>query len=489
MDAADVEIERAWTNASEALSRERTSSTSSSTGGHRNSIDRTISRHPTQVHRTYTQSIQHIHTISATRSRAESRPLPGFGGGKPYPPDIPAEREAYVVDFEGPLDPLHPMNWPFRTKLALSAICAFLSLGSTFASSVLSAATRRVAVYFDVGLEVATLSSALYLVGYAVGPSIWGPLSELRGRKLPLLLGSFGFSIFATATAVSKDIQTLMICRFFMGVFGSCPLVVVAGVYSDIWRAEQRGIALVVFASSVFMGPMLGPFIGAFTVQSYLGWRWDCYWSMIMGFTAFILLLLFMKETYAPAVLISKAEELRRRTRNWGIHAKMEEIEIDLKELASKNLSRPMRMFFVEPILLLIGFYLTFVYGLIYLSIAAFPLVFGGIHGIKPGVAELPFFGMALGMILAGATSVLMNPLWVKKYHAAGNKAQPEWRLPLAAFGGVIFAIGLFWFGWTGAYRSVHWIVPTIAGVFIGYGLLAIFMQLIMYIVDAYLML
>lgn len=49
--------------------------------------------------------------------------------------------------------------------------------------------------------------------------------------------------------------------------------------------------------------------------------------------------------------------------------------------------------------------------------------------------------------------------------------------------------IGLFWFGWTGAYHQVHWIVPTIAGVFIGYGLLAIFMQLIMYMVDAYLML
>lgn len=486
MDEADLEVERAWSNASERMSQERTFDSIST-------IDRSISRHPTQVHRQYTQSIQHTHTIgesvSVAKSRADSRPLPAFGGGKPYPPEIPAEREAYVVDFEGPDDPLHPMNWPTKRKVALSAICAFLCLGSTFASSVLSAASARIAVYFHVSLEVSSLSSALYLVGYAVGPSVFGPLSELRGRKLPLLLGSFGFSVFATATAVSKDIQTLMICRFFMGVFGSCPLVVVAGVYSDIWRAEQRGIALVIFAAAVFMGPMLGPFIGAFTVTSYLGWRWDCYWSMIMGFTAFILLVLFMKETYAPAVLISKAEELRRRTRNWGIHAKMEEIEIDLNELASKNLSRPMRMFFVEPILLLIGFYLTFVYGLIYLSIAAFPLVFGGIHHIKPGVAELPFFGMALGMIVAGATSCLLNPRWVRNYHAAGNKAQPEWRLPLAAVGGVVFAIGLFWFGWTGAYRSVHWIVPTVAGVFIGFGLLSIFMQLIMYIVDAYLML
>lgn len=492
MDEADLEVERAWTNASQRMTRERTYD-SRSTLSHPVNINRSISRHPTHLHRLYSQRVQHTHTvgesIKISKSNAESHPLPAFGGGKPYPPDIPAEREAYVVDFDGPDDPLHPMNWPQRKKLVLSAICAFLSLGSTFASSVLSAASAPIAEHFHVGLEVAELSSTLYLVGYAVGPSVWGPLSELKGRKLPLLLGSFGFSIFATATAVSKDIQTLMICRFFMGTFGSCPLVVVAGAYGDMWRAEQRGVALVVFASSVFMGPMFAPFIGAFTVTGYLGWRWDCYWSMIMGFTAFILLVLFMKETYAPAVLIGKASELRRRTKNWGIHAKQEEVEINLKELVSKNLSRPMRMFFQEPILLLIGFYLTIVYGLIYLSLAAYPLVFTGVHHIKPGVAELPFFGMAFGMLLAGVTSICLNPRWVRKYHAAGNKAQPEWRLPLAAVGAVVFAVGLFWFGWTGAYHQVHWVVPTIAGVFMGFGLLAIFMQLIMYIVDAYLML
>lgn len=100
--------------------------------------------------------------------------------------------------------------------------------------------------------------STLYLCGYGVGPSFWAPVSELRGRKLPLVLGNFGFSIFAVAVAVSKDIQTLMICRFFMGVFGSSPLVVVAAMFTDMFKAETRGVALTLFAGSVFMGPMLG---------------------------------------------------------------------------------------------------------------------------------------------------------------------------------------------------------------------------------------
>jgi len=354
---------------------------------------------------------------------------------------------------------------------------------------VLAAATRQIAEHFHVSIEVASLSSALYLVGYGVGPAFWAPLSELRGRKLPILLGNFGFSVFAVATAVSKDLQTLMISRFFMGVFGSSPIVLVAAVYSDIYRAEQRGIALTVFAVSVFLGPMIAPFIGAFTVTSYLGWRFDSYWSVIMGFTTTILITFFLKETYAPTVLVEKAEYLRRRTKNWAIHAKQEEIEIDILELVEKNVTRPMRMLFTEPILLLIGLYLSFVYGLIYIVLSAYPLVFQGVHGMSPGVGSLPFFGIAFGMVLAGVASVMYTPYWVRKYHANNNKAMPEWRLPLAMVGGVFFSIGLFWFGWTGAYKSVHWIVPTLAGVFIGFGLLSIFMQLVMYIIDAYLML
>ncbi len=105
------------------------------------------------------------------------------------------------------------------------------------------------------------------------------------------------------------------------------------------------------------------------------------------------------------------------------------------------------------------------------------------------GVGGLPFFGMATGMLLAGVTSVLLQPAWRRKYHANNGKVIPEWRMPLAIGGGVVFTIGLFWFAWTGNYESVHWIVPTLAGLFIGFGLLAIFMNLFMYLVDAYLML
>jgi MFS transporter, DHA1 family, multidrug resistance protein len=101
-------------------------------------------------------------------------------------------------------------------------------------------------------------------------------MSELRGRKLPLVISVFGFSVFAAGCATAKDLQTLMICRFFMGVFGSCPIAVVAAVYADMYDPETRGLALTVFASAVFMGPIVAPFIGGFTGKALLAIR-SCY--------------------------------------------------------------------------------------------------------------------------------------------------------------------------------------------------------------------
>jgi DHA1 family multidrug resistance protein-like MFS transporter len=190
---------------------------------------------------------------------------------------------------------------------------------------------------------------------------MWAPMSELYGRKTPLLIAAFGFSIFSLAVAVGKDLQTILICRFFAGLFGSAPLALVAAVFADMFDNKMRGLAIGVFSTCVFMGPLLAPFIGGFITQSYLGWRWTEYISSIMGWVSLVLMLLFLEETYPPIILVSKASELRRRTKNWGIHAKQEEIEVDFKELIVRNVSRPMRILFTEPIVLLVTIYMSFI--------------------------------------------------------------------------------------------------------------------------------
>ena len=75
-----------------------------------------LERHPTELSRIETHRTQHSTTVGRTiTSRQSKKPLPNFGGGKDYPPPLPAQEE-YVLEFDGPDDPLHPHNWSLKKK-------------------------------------------------------------------------------------------------------------------------------------------------------------------------------------------------------------------------------------------------------------------------------------------------------------------------------------------------------------------------------------
>jgi MFS transporter, DHA1 family, multidrug resistance protein len=103
----------------------------------------------------------------------------------------------------------------------------YTTLVSAFTSSIFSSATIAVSTEFDVSVEVGLLGLSLYVLGFATGPTFWAPLSELRGRRLPIVLSMFGFSIFQIAVATGKDLQTVLLSRFWGGFFGASPLAVV----------------------------------------------------------------------------------------------------------------------------------------------------------------------------------------------------------------------------------------------------------------------
>jgi DHA1 family multidrug resistance protein-like MFS transporter len=185
-----------------------------------------LERHPTALSRINTQRSQHTQTVGGSlRSRTSRKPLPAFGAGKPYPPPLP-EREEYVVEFDGHDDPLHAQNWPWKKKLVTAAMLGFTTFAAAFGSSIFSAATGAIQQKFGVGSVVATLGTSFYVLGFATGPILWAPFSELKGRRLPLVIAPFGFSVFNIAVATGKDLQTILICRFFAGFFGACPLTV-----------------------------------------------------------------------------------------------------------------------------------------------------------------------------------------------------------------------------------------------------------------------
>lgn len=200
-------------------------------------------------------------------------------------------------------------------------------MGSTWASSVYSPAINQISEQFNVGTEVSLLGLSVLLYGFSIGPLLWAPLSEIFGRKPAVLIPYFLAAVFSFGTATAKDIQTIIITRFFAGLFGSAPITNTGGVLGDIWAPTQRGPAIVGYAFAVIGGPVLGPIVGGAVVQSYLRWRWTEYLTGIFMLSILILDVLILDESYPSRLLVYKARRLRIKTGNWALHAEFEEWE------------------------------------------------------------------------------------------------------------------------------------------------------------------
>ncbi|KAJ5945909.1 Major facilitator superfamily domain general substrate transporter [Penicillium verhagenii] len=371
-----------------------------------------------------------------------------------------------VVDFDGPEDPYQPLNWRFSKKLVTTILYGFTAMGAPWASSIYSTGQTQISKEFHVSTEVSTLGTSLLLFGLGLGPLVWAPLSEAYGRKPAVLAPYFLAAVFSFATATAKDVQTIMITRFFTGFFGSAPVTNTGGVLA------------------VFGGPVLGPIVGGAISESYLGWRWTGYTTGILMMVCLILDLVFIDETYPPILLTRKARRLRLETGNWALHARHEEWNASYSDFAKKYLIRPFQLL-ATPICFLVALYASFVYAILYLSLAAFPIIFQEIRGWNQVVGALPFISYFIGIMIGALVNLSNQKFYVKRMKENNNRPVPEARLPPMMLGSVCFAGGLFILGWTSP-APIHWIAPNIGAVLMGIGILTILQPALNYLIDTF---
>ncbi|KAG9626441.1 MFS general substrate transporter, partial [Aureobasidium melanogenum] len=148
---------------------------------------------------------------------------------------VPPEKEedSKIVTWDGEHDPKKPQNMPEMRKWMIVVSSGLMTFCVSFASSVFSTTTFVTAELFGVSSEVMILGLSLYVLGFAAGPLVWGPLSEAYGRTRPLFAGMIIFCIFQIPVAVAQNLQTIFVCRFFGGVAGAAPLAIVGGMFVD----------------------------------------------------------------------------------------------------------------------------------------------------------------------------------------------------------------------------------------------------------------
>ena len=216
-----------------------------------------------------------------------------------------------------------------------------------------------------------------------------------------------------------------------------------------------------------------------------MGWRWTEYIAAIWVFFIVALTTFCLPEVYAPVLLKRRAAQLRKSTGNPSYWHPHEHVKLDITSIVTKQLARPLKMLFTEPMVTSIALYASFVYGLLYLTLEVFPLVFYRMRHYSLVVSTLPFLGLFVGVLCAVFVNLGNQPRYGRIVDQHGGKPVPEARLAPMLVGGILFVIGLFWFGWT-ASSQFSWALPTVAAAFIGSGFNIIFQQCILFLVDTY---
>ena len=242
------------------------------------------------------------------------------------------------------------------------------------------------------------------------------------------------------------------------------------------------------FSGATFIGPVAGPIVGGFVTQSYLGWRWTAWFTLIIAAFFGTIAFFVCSESYAPVLLQRKAAKIRYETKNWAIHAPADENQVDIHSILHKYLYRPFIMLAMEPILILVTLYMAFIYGTIYLFFESYPISFQEERGWNGGVGALPFIGIIIGVVIGVAIIVWnSNGRFKQKMIANGGKPIPEERLIPMIIGAFLLPIGLFWFAWTSS-PNITWVPQVLSGIPIGAGVQMIFLQGLGYVIDVYLM-
>ncbi|PWY66713.1 MFS general substrate transporter [Aspergillus heteromorphus CBS 117.55] len=403
---------------------------------------------------------------------------PYAGSGTPSDP--------YVVEWI-PDDPRNPMLFPNSVKWAYTIIAAFATFGVSMASSAYAGSITQVVGYFSISDEVATLGVSLFVLGFAIGPLVWAPLSELIGRQLVFFISYLGLAVFCAAATGSQNPWTLIILRFFAGSFGASPLTNAGGLIADVFPAEQRGLAMSVFAGSPFLGPTLGPIIGGFLGES-AGWKWVQGFLALFSGIIWLIQALLVPETYAPVLLRHRAAKLTSRSPTGAIYTSKLDLSrgpISITSAFTTALLRPWILLFAEPIVLLLSLYMAIIYGTLYMLFDAFPIVYQSLRGWSEGIGSLPFLGVMVGMMTAVVYNMLDNTRYKRLHAKYHGFAPPESRLPPTMLGSITIPIGLFWFAWTNG-PSLPWIISVIAAAPFGFGMVLVFLNIMSYLIDAY---
>jgi MFS transporter, DHA1 family, multidrug resistance protein len=105
-----------------------------------------------------------------------------------------------------------------------------------------------------------TLSAGM--LGLALGQLLAGPISDVWGRKRPLLVGIAVFIVASLLCAIAPDVSTLTILRLLQGAAGATGMVIALAMVRDLYAGTAMARFLSILMLVNGLAPIIAPIIG-----------------------------------------------------------------------------------------------------------------------------------------------------------------------------------------------------------------------------------
>ncbi|KAH7182392.1 major facilitator superfamily domain-containing protein [Fusarium flagelliforme] len=375
--------------------------------------------------------------------------------------------DARLVTWVSPDDPENPKNWPQVRKWRATVSVSAFTLNVTNSAE-----------------QILILS--IFVLGFAFGPFVACPLSEIHGRSRTIQSWNFLYLVFNTVCGPVNSKAAMLILRFLAGFFCSASQGIGSGILSDLFNAKERGRAVAVYSIMPLIGPVIGPIVGG-VIARYTTWRWAFYAASLLDVMILVPSFFLLEETYEPVLLRRKKRRpVKENEGNVNFYTEYDHLDKDRAEVYKVAMIRPLKLLATQPIIQVMALYNAFLYGLIYILYANFPALWTDVYHQKPDIAGLNYLSLFVGSLFAAEVSTrAIDSIQKHLSHKNNGAHRPEYRMPVMPPATLALSVGMFMYGWTADIKA-HWILPNIgAAIFMG-AAMACAIAVNTYMIDTY---
>ncbi|XTZ39703.1 Bcr/CflA family multidrug efflux MFS transporter [Salmonella enterica] len=196
-----------------------------------------------------------------------------------------------------------------HSSLSIVFILGLLAMLMPLSIDMYLPALPVIAEQFNVPAGNAQMTLSTYILGFALGQLVYGPMADSIGRKPVILGGTLIFAAAAVACALSQNIDQLIVMRFFHGLAAAAASVVINALMRDIYPREEfsRMMSFVMLVTTI--APLLAPMVGG-AVLIWFSWH-AIFWILaIAALLASVMIVVFIRETLP----VEKRQKFRLRT-------------------------------------------------------------------------------------------------------------------------------------------------------------------------------